>query len=67
MDSRAVKATLAFQDRGPGELARQAGVARKTAWKWQTNPAAVTPEVNERLMRALIEPAGSPDDPGKAA
>ncbi len=58
MDGRAVRAILAMQDRGPGELARQAGVTYKTVWSW-TAGRPVAPKTNERLMRALIDPAGA--------
>lgn len=58
MDANAVRVLLALQDRGTGDLARQAGVARKTAWRWETG-RTVAPETAERLMRALVEPAGA--------
>ncbi len=64
MDGRAVKAILAMQDRGPGELARQAGVTYKTVWSW-TAGRPVAPRTNERLMRALIEPDRTPAAPAK--
>ncbi len=66
MDARAVRVLLALQDRGPSELAKQAGVTRKTAYNWQQG-RPVRPDTADRLTRALIEPAGSPDDPDKAA
>ncbi len=61
MDARAVRMILAAQDRGPSDLARQAGVTRKTVWAWQAG-RPVRPETAERLTRALIEPVGGRDD-----
>ncbi len=62
MDATAVRVVLALQGRGPGELAKQAGVTRKTVWRYASG-RTVAPETAERLTRALIEPDRAPAEP----
>lgn len=67
LDAVTIRVHKALAGVGTVELARRAGVSRYTAWRWEHNRPHVSPEVAERLTRALFQPAGTPADPGSKA
>jgi DNA-binding transcriptional regulator YdaS (Cro superfamily) len=48
-------------------LAEELGVRPVTVYRWETGRTQIPPQQAERVLRALILPAGGPDDPDKAA
>jgi transcriptional regulator with XRE-family HTH domain len=62
-----IRINRALQGRTRKALAEELGVRPITVYRWETGRTQIPPQQAERVMRALIQSAGSPDDPGKAA
>ncbi len=62
-----IRVNRALQGRTRKALAEELGVRPVTVYRWETGRTPIPPQQAERVLRALILPAGSSDDPGKAA
>jgi len=64
MDGTTIRVTKALHNLGTLELAERAGVARVTAWRWQTGQRYVAPETARKLEAALFSGNGTRPDGG---
>ncbi len=63
-----IRVNRALQGRTRKGLAEELGVRPVTVYRWETGRTQIPPQQAERVLRALIMPAGTGDDhPGEAA
>jgi transcriptional regulator with XRE-family HTH domain len=62
-----IRVNRALQGRTRKALAEELGVRPLTVWRWETGRTQIPPQQAERVMRALILPAGTRSDSGNEA
>ncbi len=62
MDSLGIRVNMTLTGKTTTQLAKQAGVSRFQAWRWQRGRPGVAPETAARLERALFSGNGTGTD-----
>ncbi len=59
MDTTSIRVLRAVRGISTADLAQRAGVSRCTAYRWETQSRAVSPETAQKLQTALLEGNGT--------
>lgn len=57
-----LRVNRALQRRTVRSLAQEVGVEPITIWRWESGRSPIPPNQAEKVMRALLQPAGTGDD-----
>ncbi len=63
MDTTSIRVLRAVRGITTADLAQRAGVCRASAYRWETQSRAVSPETARKLQTALLEGDGTGDAP----